>query len=123
MISPHLVANAVITDQLPFRDIAEDEGGLHLPAHLAADDLFFVKKIPAVGTVVVVLDPVLDALQVEVVSAAGSHHCLILQADRALRAGQKLCLPWNPDGWNNFDNVALEDRSRWRRRWSKYLVG
>ena len=92
MLSPHPVANTVIADKLPFRDIAEEKGGLHLPADLAADGLISAQDIPAIGAVVVAPGPVHDAPQVEVVPAAGPHRRLVLQADRAFSTTRELCL-------------------------------
>ena len=113
------IGNTTAADQLSLRNAVEAEDGLHLPADLAADGLISAQDIPAVGAVVVAPGPVHDALQVEVVPAAGPHRCLVLQADRALSTTRELCLLRNPDWWENIYDVAFEHR----RRWSEELAG
>ena len=113
------IGNTAAADQLSLGNAVEAEDGLHLPADLAADGLISAQDIPAVGAVVVVPGPVHEALQVEVVSAAGPHRRLVLQADRALSTARELCLLRNPDCWKNVNEVVL-DRGRWR---SEELAG
>ena len=113
------ISNTATAGQLSLGNAVEAEGGLHLPAYLAADGLISAQDIPAVGAVVVAPGPVHDALQVEVVPAAGPHCYLVLQADRALDTNRELCLLWNPDCGKNVNDVALERR----RGWSEELAG
>ena len=113
------IGNTAAAGHLSLRNVVEAEGGLHLPADLAADGLFSAQDIPAVGAVVVAHGPVHDALQVEIVPAAGPYRRLVLQADRALSTTRELCLLRNPDWWENIYDVAFEHR----RRWSEELAG
>ena len=71
------VGNAAAAGHLCLGNVVEAKSGLHLPAHLAADGLSPAEDIPAVWAAVVAPGPVHDALQVEVVPAAGSHRCLL----------------------------------------------
>ena len=112
------IGNAIAAGHLSLGNVVEAEGGLHVPAHLGADDLSPAEDFPAVGAVVVAPGPVHDALQVEVL-AASPYCCLVLQADRALSTTRELSCFWDPVCWNNVNKVVF-NRRRWR---SEKLAG
>ena len=101
------IGNAIAAGHLSLGNVVESETRLHVSTHLAADCLSSGEGIPAVGAVVVAPSPVHNALQVEVVPAAGPHCCLVLQADRALSTTRELSCFWDPVCWNNVIEVVF----------------